>query len=235
MTRRIGALTRVETDSPVFALTFDDGPHPEWTAQVLDVLARHRARATFFVLGAMVDRHPDIVERIVAEGHALGVHSWSHASLPTVTARERRRQLDWRHPAVPDRRPRLFRPPFGDLDWPTRIALARRGFLVVTWNVSTTDWEPRSADELLESLRGVGPGAVVLLHDQLFAWGRDDLPDRGPMLAALERFLEETSLRSVTVPELLSRGRAVFQPWQKSSEPGWLRALRSHADLGYPH
>ncbi len=227
-------ITHVETEAAKFALTFDDGPSPEWTPQVLRLLARHRARATFFVVGAMVERHPEIVSQAVAEGHAIGRHSWNHASLPSISRPERRRQLDWQHPCLPEST--LFRPPFGDLDWSSRLALLRRGSRVVAWNVSGSDWEPRSAAVLVETLRRqVQPGSIVLLHDQLFTRGPGDLADRRPMLEAVDRFLEVSPLQSVTIPELLAAGKPVRRLWRKSSDPAWLRSLTSEGALGFPH
>ena len=82
----LGSLIRVSTTEPVIALTFDDGPHPVDTPALLEVLARHRARATFFLVGKSAARHPELVARIVAEGHAVGGHTWDHPSLPTLPA-----------------------------------------------------------------------------------------------------------------------------------------------------
>ena len=80
-----GSIVAVRTAEKLIALTFDDGPDPEWTPPVLDALARHGMRATFFVVGERAERHPELVARILAEGHETGSHSWDHPSLPELS------------------------------------------------------------------------------------------------------------------------------------------------------
>src|SRR6478735_7834989 len=84
--RRFGVITHVDTTEAVVALTFDDGPHPQWTPRLLDLLDRHGAKATFFMVGEMAMRHPDLVDRVISAGHAIGNHSWNHPSFPAVTS-----------------------------------------------------------------------------------------------------------------------------------------------------
>src|SRR5262245_23943546 len=84
----LGSLCYVSTDVPAAALTFDDGPHPVYTPRVLDILERHQARATFFVVGESAKKYPDLVRRIGEAGHALGGHSWDHSSFLRLTSRE---------------------------------------------------------------------------------------------------------------------------------------------------
>jgi peptidoglycan/xylan/chitin deacetylase (PgdA/CDA1 family) len=97
------------------ALTFDDGPDPEWTPRILDALRRHGVKATFFVLGAKVNDHPELVRRILAEGHELGLHSFNHDDLTDVSPVQRRLQLELTRNAVARASGldvRLFRPPY---------------------------------------------------------------------------------------------------------------------------
>src|SRR5262245_35411618 len=133
LVRALGVVTAVQTKEPVIALTFDDGPHPEWTPRLLDLLARYDAKATFFVLGAMAERHPHIVERMRLEGHAVGNHSWNHPSLPSIPLRQRWEQFAHCRAALGGRDGQLARPPFGDLDWTTRFLLLFMGYRIVCW------------------------------------------------------------------------------------------------------
>src|SRR3989442_6464090 len=89
----LGSITHVATAESVAALTFDDGPHAASTPQLLEILARHQARATFFMLGQFALQYPELVRRIAQAGHAIGNHSWDHASFPFITGRQRRGQI----------------------------------------------------------------------------------------------------------------------------------------------
>lgn len=89
----IGTITHVSTRELLVALTFDDGPHPDYALRLLDILERHQAHATFFMLGEAAKRHPEIVTMVARQGHAIGNHSWDHPSFPLVNGRERRAQI----------------------------------------------------------------------------------------------------------------------------------------------
>lgn len=222
----LGTVRRVATDEPVAALTFDDGPHPEYTPRLLDILAAHGAKATFFVVGEAVTARPQLVRRMVDEGHALANHTFSHRSLPTLARAERLEQLrrcaKALEPYGGDHL--LLRPPYGDQDWATRFDALRLGYQVVTWTYAVQDWEAHDAGfferAIAEKLR---PGSIVLLHDTLYRIAAPELADRKPTLQAVERTLERfTDYAFVTVPELLGRGTAKKTVWLKRSEAEWL-------------
>ena len=115
--RRLGQrrlIWSVSTAEPLAALTFDDGPDPELTPRILEVLAEHGVRATFNVMGWNALRHPDLVRAVVAAGHELGNHTWTHQDLAFQSALQTRRQLEWGREAIERTagvRPRFFRPP----------------------------------------------------------------------------------------------------------------------------
>ena len=123
----LGSVIRVSTAEPAIALTFDDGPHPEDTPRLLDVLERHGAKATFFVVGKSARDHPDLIERIAGAGHALGNHTWDHLSMPSLTGRFRRRQLAWTEEVLGSHSSGLFRPPYGEQSLGSRLDAARLG------------------------------------------------------------------------------------------------------------
>jgi peptidoglycan/xylan/chitin deacetylase (PgdA/CDA1 family) len=206
--RAAGSITHVDTAEKAVALTFDDGPHPQFTEQLLDTLDRFNAKATFFVLGTQAAQYPHIIERIKASGHFLGCHSWDHPSFATIGQIERYRQImRWRN-AVGDMKPRLFRPPFGHQTPASYFLLRLLGYRVIFWKELANDWLDKDADWLYAKLeKAVSPGAILLLHDNLFDLLDDRYLDRRPTISAVERLLERFSSEYdfVTVAELLAR------------------------------
>jgi peptidoglycan-N-acetylglucosamine deacetylase len=220
----LGPITHVETREPVAALTFDDGPDARWTPRVLELLTRHGARGTFFVVGEAARRHPDLVGRIVAGGHALGNHTHHHVQMTLVPRHERLAELRACEAALGPHSHRLFRPPHGALNAGTLVDAAWLGYDVIAWTVDVGDWWCDDPELMATALaRRVGPGRVILFHDVLWTAGarpEPELPrpphvDRQAMLVALDAFLAATSgrLRFVTVPELLRAGRPVRRRW----------------------
>ncbi|WDZ82896.1 polysaccharide deacetylase family protein [Micromonospora cathayae] len=156
-------------DGRVACLTFDDGPDPTDTPRLLDVLRRHRVSAVFCLVGDQVDAHPEIVRRIVADGHTLGNHSMHHDDMgnwtPERIAADLRETDAAIRRAVPDARIGYFRAPYGSWGQSPAVA-ASLGLRSLGWRLAITDWEPPGTDELVRRLLdGVTPGAVVLLHD----------------------------------------------------------------------
>ena len=211
----VGSLIRVATEEPAIALTFDDGPHPEETPAVLELLERHGARGTVFMVGASARRHPEVVERVLAGGHAVGNHSLDHRSLRTLDRRGRRAQVTGGADALGPRAAALFRPPLGELSLAARRDVARCGHQVVVWDVVAEDWRDDPAEVLLRRvLRRLRRGSIVLLHDTLFVATEERYRDRAPLHGALEALLARLAgpYRFVTVPELLRIGRPVRWP-----------------------
>ena len=212
----LGSLIRVATREPAIALTFDDGPDPQETPRVLDILERHGARGTFFLVGKSVERHPEIVARAAAAGHALANHSWDHSSFRQIRGSYRRAQLRWCGEALaPHGGTRLFRPPFGEQSLASRLDALRCGYRVVCWDVVAEDWRDDPAEVLVQRvMRRLRRGSIVLFHDTLYVADAERYRDRAPMQEALEILLERLagSFRFVTVPELLRLGRPVRWP-----------------------
>ena len=113
MARSLGTIMHVDTREAVVALTFDDGPHSEFTPLLLEVLDHHRAKATFFMLGEAAQKHPAIVEQVARRGHAIGNHSWDHPSFRLISRAERLDQMRACASALAPYGGRLFRPPYG--------------------------------------------------------------------------------------------------------------------------
>lgn len=162
------ALFRGRADGNRVALTFDDGPLPPYTGQILDILQSRNIPATFFLCGKDVERHPDIVRRIHSEGHTIGNHTWSHPYLYLMNRARIAEEIDRTQDAV--RRaagctPELFRPPYGGRWFGLYPVLRERGMRLVQWSVSGDDWK-LGAETIVAAVRAsLQPGAVILLHD----------------------------------------------------------------------
>jgi peptidoglycan/xylan/chitin deacetylase (PgdA/CDA1 family) len=159
------------------ALTFDDGPDPVWTPRLLDLLSRLHARATFFMIAPRAQSHPHLVARMVAEGHAIGLHcdrhvrhsdrdiAWCRGDTSRALARLKAAGVI----------PTLWRTPWGDrARWSARVA-REYGMRLVGWTVDTHDWRGDSAGEMFAAAAGrLDPGAIVLAHDGIGPGSRRD-------------------------------------------------------------
>ena len=170
------------------ALTFDDGPSPDQTPRVLEQLDRHGVRATFFLVGAQAERHPELVREIVARGHAIGNHTWSHLDawmhdFPVVA--DELARTDDLLAELTAARPVWVRPPHGHFTAKLRVWCAERGQQVVMWDTLPGDFVEWATPEALTAftLRQVREGSIVVLHDGPgMAWGADALPQLLPRL-----------------------------------------------------
>ena len=150
----------------VVYLTFDDGPHPTYTPQVLDILARHGARATFFVLGSLAENRPELMARIVAEGHTLANHSWNHENLAGLPRSSFDDTIGRTQAVLADQATPCLRPPYGSIDAFTREWAASAGLDLMLWTVDTNDWRRPGAEVIADRIvRGATDEAIVLMHD----------------------------------------------------------------------
>jgi len=160
----------VRTSRRILALTFDDGPHPELTPRLLDILRQQGIRATFFVVGRNVEAYPDIARRIVAEGHEIANHSWNHPDLTKLGDQGMRREVEDTTAVierVAGRRPTTMRPPYGAINQRIREALTKEYNLdVILWSVDPLDWrKPGPAVVTQRLVDGAKPGGILLAHD----------------------------------------------------------------------
>lgn len=188
------------------ALTFDDGPWPETTSQVLDILQKNSVKATFFVVGKQVQKHPQLLRQIVAEGHAIGNHTWSHQYHQYYTAAAAKELDDlaalvYKTTGV---KTSLFRPPAGILNNGLVAVAHQKKYAVIMWSVDSKDWRylGNTPQSLVESvLKEAKPGGIVLLHD-----GGGDRSTTVKALPKLITQLKKHGYKLVTVPELLEMG-----------------------------
>jgi peptidoglycan/xylan/chitin deacetylase (PgdA/CDA1 family) len=228
-TRALGTVTAVATGERLAALTFDDGPDPESTPQLLDILERYGARGTFFVVGEAAQRHPDLLRRMFEAGHALGNHSWDHPSFPAIGSTERRRQIAACEAVIGHYSSRLFRPPYANQDLATMVDVRRMGFTTIAYDVTGTDWRDDAAEVVYGRLaRGLKPGSILLLHDSLFIVEQESYRSRQSTLEAVRMLLERHSreYRFVTVPDLLRAGRPTKKWWYQPGDASYLSSLR---------
>lgn len=161
---------RGDPSRPWVALTFDDGPSPEFTPQILDILKEYGVKATFFMVGLHVKNYPEIAQRVVAEGHEVGNHTYTHINVPTTTARRLTQELAQTTQVIVDvtgTYPVFSRPPRGLYDARYRRLSQLLGQTVVLWTLSGRDWQvAASAKQIAQRVvNNVRPGDIILLHD----------------------------------------------------------------------
>jgi peptidoglycan-N-acetylglucosamine deacetylase len=180
------------------ALTFDDGPSPVFTPRILDILARFEVRATFFCVGMNCVAYPKLLERIHAEGHAIGNHTWSHAFLPDLDLDELELQLGYTSDAIAAAigvSSNLIRPPYGSRTPEIVRWIASRGLRMVLWHTDSEDWSAPGANAIVSRvLDQAREGSVILMHD--------GCGDRSQTVAALP----------AVITTLLSRGLVLSSP-----------------------
>ncbi|MEC0229285.1 polysaccharide deacetylase family protein [Paenibacillus alba] len=187
------------------ALTFDDGPDTRFTPKVLDVLKANQVKATFFVLGSKASSYPDVIRRIVNEGHVIGNHSYSHANLPKLTVDKFQSQIINTESVLQGLigyAPKLIRPPYGAINEEQVRWVADHHYLIVNWNVDSLDWKSLSSDQVLNNImQQTKPGSIILQH----SGGADsqDLSGTVQALGPLISKLKAAGYTFVTVPELL--------------------------------
>lgn len=188
-----------QTNDPTkkrIALTFDDGPHPKVTEQILNILDKYQAKATFFMLGSRVQYYPAIAKDVLARGHEVGNHTWNHPVLTKLTAEQVSKEYTSTAGAITQaigQGPTVFRPPYGATN---EMVNAQIPVPVVLWSIDTMDWKHRNAQQLLPYVQNnLHNNAIVLMHDihQSTADGLD----------AVLAFLQSQGYECVTVSEIM--------------------------------
>ena len=184
------------------ALTFDDGPHPKYTPQILDILAEYHVPATFFVVGSNAEYYPQLVERIHREGHEIGNHTFHHRHVSKMTDEELLADVLACRRVIEDltgRPPTLFRPPEGICNDSVKAICEKLDMTIIIWSVDTTDWAHPTQQEILENVRtNTKHGSIILMHDFI--------GQKSPTPAALRKIipmLRGLGYEFVTVSQLL--------------------------------
>ncbi len=212
----------VHVDGPYIAMTFDDGPSAALTPKLLDLLAAHHIKATFFVLGELVAEYPEIVARAAREGHEIASHSWSHPNLAKMSQESVRSQLQRTDDAIKSaigKSPTLLRPPYGSItEREKRWIHDEFGYDIILWDVDPLDWKrPGPAVVRNRILKETRPGSIVLSHDI----------HPGTVEAMPSTFdeLEAKGFKFVTVSELL--GMATPETPHPKAEPAEKTATKA--------
>ncbi|MAS94782.1 MAG: polysaccharide deacetylase [Verrucomicrobiales bacterium] len=190
----------IKTDEKVLAITFDDGPHGVNTPRLLDMLKKRKIKATFYVVGNMVEYNPDILKRMIAEGHEIGNHTVTHGTLSRMSDDALRKELRDAHDMIIEAcgvAPRSMRPPGGAIkNDQKKLMLKEFGYPTILWSVDPEDWKkPGVATVTSRLVNGARPGGILLVHD-LHATTVDAMPSTFDQLLA-------KGYRFVTVTELI--------------------------------
>ena len=217
--RNLGTIVGVTTNENVIALTFDDGPHPEFTPRLLDILARHQAHATFFMVGKSAQNHREIMDKVKHAGHAIGIHGWDHSSFPKIGIHEQRNQIRSCARVFEPYKDHIFRPPYGHQNPVSHLNVRSLGYEVIGWDLDVADWLFRDsvsmANELMDKMQ---PGSIVLLHDAICLPEAGINSNRQSTLDAVDLLLGglRNNVKFITVPELFSYGRPKRVNWYRN-------------------
>lgn len=215
-------VTQVPVRQKVVALTFDDGPNPPYTDEIVEFLHKRHVPATFFVVGMAVAQYPDVVRKEVAYGDAIGNHSWAHAHLVLESRAHLVKDLEQTDAAIyraAGVHTRLFRPPFGARDFMVVQEAHRLGYQVIMWSVPLPrDWTNAPPHVIANRvLKYVQDGSIIVLHDG----NRGEAGNRHSTVEATKIIVDalgSEGYRFVTVPELLSLGYSQQTPPPGPSE-----------------
>jgi peptidoglycan-N-acetylglucosamine deacetylase len=202
--------TKINTQELVVALTYDDGPSPTYTNQLIDLLNRLEAKATFFVIGQNIETHPETVKKIIDSGHEIGNHSYSHQKLIWKTPAFVRSEIDKTDELLRQlgvKQEILFRAPFGYKRFTLPYILKQMHKKNIMWNVDPKDYQETNPEVIAQRvLEKVQPGAIILMHDGGSDSQNETLSDRTATIAATEiviHKLQAQGYKFLTVSQML--------------------------------
>ncbi len=212
---RDGTVYRIKTPKKIVALTFDDGPSPVWTPQVLEELKKANVKATFFMVGHHVQKYPDIARRVAREGHAIGNHGYAHSVILYYTPAEIEEEIKYTEHVIREttgKTTALFRPPKAWLRNSTKEKIKAMGYEVVLWSRNSKDWVGFPHQHIVRYLAPrVCSGDILLFHDSgnIFAREGGDRSETIRAIALLIKILRDRGFSFVTVEELLHESRSL--------------------------
>jgi len=206
---RRGTVYAGKVSEKVVALTFDDGPSPVWTTQILDELKHTKVKATFFMLGEHVAKYPQVAKRVAAEGHEIGNHTYDHHVLIYYTMDELEMEINEAEKIIKDttgKTTRYFRPPKAWLTEPEKKKIEEMGYKTILWTLNSKDWVTFDDKYIIRYiLKHLQPGDIILFHDSGGVF-KVEGGDRRETVLAVRRLIErlkEKGYRFVTISELL--------------------------------
>jgi peptidoglycan-N-acetylglucosamine deacetylase len=199
----------------LMALTYDDGPNTAWTPKLLELLAKHDVKATFFSIGLYAREQPALLREVAAAGHAIGNHTYSHIAMPFHTNKTLRRELRMTTEAIEDagvemaqvQGKRLMRPPWGRRLPRTLGVLREEGYVPVVWSVTLWDWSKGVTTQKImrKAEKQIRGGDVILLHDGCnvaMGWDRSHSVEATELI--LTQWKEQQGYEFVTIPEMIA-------------------------------
>ena len=206
---RRNTIYHVSSSEKVVALTFDDGPSPKWTPEILDVLKAEQVKATFFMLGVHVEKYPEVARRVADEGHEIGNHTYDHHTLIYYKTPELEKELRDAEAAIykaTGLTTKYFRPPKAWLTESEKKDIKRMGYEIVLWSLNSKDWVTFDDRFIVKYiLHYVQPGDILLFHDSGGVF-KPEGGNRKETVKAISRLigkLRERGYRFVTISELL--------------------------------
>lgn len=198
-------------EQKVVALSFDDGPHPKYTIEILDILKEYDIKATFFVLGIHAEKYPKIIKRQVEEGHEIGNHSYSHIDMRRATKKQILEEFKKTQEiiySVANIRPKVFRPPYGNYNKEVIEIVSSDDIPIVLWTFyqDSKDWSNPGVDSIIETtLSKVQNGDIILFHDYVY---KNESHTVEALKTIIPRLIEE-GYKFVTISELLNISREI--------------------------
>lgn len=206
---RKGTIYKVEVPEKVVALTFDDGPSPVWTPQILDALKKADVKATFFMIGEYVEKYPQIARTVADEGHDIGNHSYDHKVLIYYRMDTLEREINEAEKVIQDVtgiKTRYFRPPKAWLTYQEKEKIKEMGYEIVLWTLNSKDWVTFDDKYIVRFLvHNVKPGDIILFHDGggVFSTEGGNRNETVKTIPQLVEKLRGKGYRFVTITELL--------------------------------
>lgn len=198
-------------EQKVVALSFDDGPHPKYTIEILDILKEYDIKATFFVLGIHAEKYPEIIKRQVEEGHEIGNHSYSHIDMRRATKKQILEEFKKTQEiiySVANIRPKVFRPPYGNYNKEVIEIVSSDDIPIVLWTFyqDSKDWSNPGVDSIIETtLSKVQNGDIILFHDYVY---KNESHTVEALKTIIPKLIEE-GYKFVTISELLNISREI--------------------------
>ena len=209
LTRR-GTIFRAQTDAKKIVFTFDDGPSPIWTPQILDELKKANVKATFFMIGHHVQKYPDIARRVAYEGHTIGNHGYAHSVILYYTPAEIEEEIKYTEHVIREvtgQTTKIFRPPKAWIKQSTKEKIKSMGYDVVLWSLNSKDWVSFNFKYSVSYLiRYIKNGDILLFHDSgnIFSREGGDRSQTVKAIGPLVTALQEKGFEIVSIEEFLN-------------------------------
>ncbi len=210
---RRATIYHVNTDEKLVALTFDDGPSPVWTPQVLDELKRAHIKATFFMIGDHAEKYPEVAKRVAREGHEIGNHSYDHHVLIYYKMDELEKEVKEAEKVIRNvtgQTTKYFRPPKAMLTGREKQKLKEMGYGIILWSLNSKDWVTFDDKYIVRYIvKNIRPGDILLFHDSggVFTTEGGNRSETVKTIPLLAEKLREKGYRFVTISELLNSKR----------------------------